>query len=167
MVSVVILVVGISGYSSAILSTTVSADTTREMRAATEAAWSAMERIQGRAFDEVFATYNSDPQDDVGGPNTAPGSDFEADYLQVIDGDGDGAVGEILLPGIWVGGDLQLREDVDLPELGMPRDLSGDGLIDDLDHSADYVILPVLVRMSYQGSGGPTRLEFRTTLSGL
>ena len=167
MVALVILVVSVAGYSSAIVSTTLSAETTREMRSATEAAWSRMEALQGVAFADAFATYNSNPADDPGGAGSAPGCDFDTSLLSASEGDADGQVGEVLMPAVWVDGVLQLREDVDMPELGMPRDLSGDGVIDDLDHFADYVILPVMVRMNWTGSGGPMALEFRTTLIGI
>ncbi|MFT4539930.1 MAG: prepilin-type N-terminal cleavage/methylation domain-containing protein [Planctomycetota bacterium] len=167
MIAMVILVVGVSGYSSAIISTSLSSETTREMRAATESAWSAMEEIQGTDFANSFASFNSDPADDPGVAGSAAGADFSVDSLSAVEGDADASVGEIILPAIWVEGDLQLREDADLPELGMPRDLSGDGVIDDLDHSDDYIILPVLVRMSWEGSSGPIELNFRTTLGGL
>ncbi len=167
MVSLVILVIAISGYSSAILSTSLSADTTRELRLATESAWSVMERLQGVGFDEAFARFNSDPEDDPDGAGSATGSDFEIIGLAPIAGDGDGSAGEVLLPAVWVDGDLQIREDVEIPELGMPRDLSGDGVIDAADHSDDYIVLPVLVRMSWQGSSGEMQLEYGTTLIGL
>ena len=49
--------------------------------------------------------------------------------------------------------------------MGMPRDLDGDGVIDALDHSGDYRLLPVLVRVAWRGSSGPAKLEFRTMLA--
>jgi hypothetical protein len=36
----------------------------------------------------------------------------------------------------------------------MPQDLNGDGLIDDLDHRDDYVILPMTVRVTWRGTTG-------------
>jgi hypothetical protein len=51
--------------------------------------------------------------------------------------------------------------------LGMPRDLTGDILIDNFDHAADYRILPVRVRVSWTGKSGPRSIELQTLLSGL
>jgi hypothetical protein len=58
-----------------------------------------------------------------------------------------------------------LREDVNLPELGMPRDLNGDGAVDAGNHSTDYRLLPVIVRVRWQGAGGPSQFELKTMLA--
>jgi hypothetical protein len=50
--------------------------------------------------------------------------------------------------------------------LGMPRDLNGDGAVDTADHSLDYVILPVRVRVTWQGVGGARTVETSTVLGG-
>ena len=41
--------------------------------------------------------------------------------------------------------DGTLREDLELPELGLPRDLDGDGAIDSEDHTVDFRLLPVVL----------------------
>ena len=79
--------------------------------------------------------------------------------------DPDGRVGEILMPVLTVGGAVQVREDLQLPELGMPRDLNGDGAHDGLDHSVDKRVLPVLVRLRWRGATGISRMEFRTLVA--
>jgi hypothetical protein len=63
------------------------------------------------------------------------------------------------------GGAVQVREDLQEPALGMPRDLNGDGIPDALDHSADMQILPVLVRLRWRGPTGISRMEFRTLVA--
>jgi len=76
-------------------------------------------------------------------------------------------VGEIVFPAISVaGGPLQLREDLLAPEFGMPngRDLNGDGNIDQLDHSGDYQLLPVIVRLRWRNGAGERTAEIRTFL---
>ncbi len=55
-----------------------------------------------------------------------------------------------------------LREDYVNNKLGMPRDLNGDNVVDTLDHGADYVLLPVCIRLEWQGSSGPTTFEIYT-----
>ncbi len=56
----------------------------------------------------------------------------------------------------------QVREDFVDARLGMPRDLNGDSVIDQLDHSQDYLILPVRVRMRWQGVFGERTLDLYT-----
>jgi len=58
-----------------------------------------------------------------------------------------------------------LREDFEDKSLGMPRDLSGDYLIDDEDHGEDYVRLPVCVRVTWQGPSGPRVFEVHSILA--
>lgn len=58
--------------------------------------------------------------------------------------------------------DWQVREDFVDARLGMPRDLNGDSVIDAQDHSEDYLILPVRVRMRWQGVFGERTLDLYT-----
>ena len=88
--------------------------------------------------------------------SSAPGGSFDVQGLRPLLDDPDGAVGAIVFPTMVEAGDLQLREDVALPELGMPRDLNGDG-VDALDHSDDYLVLPVSLEIEWLGSGGVSR----------
>jgi hypothetical protein len=46
----------------------------------------------------------------------------------------------------------------------MPRDLSGDSVIDDQDHSGKYFILPVQIRVRWAGATGERRYEMATQL---
>ena len=58
-----------------------------------------------------------------------------------------------------------LRENVDLAVLGMPRDLNGDSLVDAFDHSGDYVILPVQVRVEWVGRSGTSEFNAYSMLT--
>ena len=58
----------------------------------------------------------------------------------------------------------ELLEGLELPRLGMPRDLSGEDEIDDFDHSGDYKLLPVLVRVQWRGAAGDGTFEILTIL---
>jgi len=49
------------------------------------------------------------------------------------------------------GGALELREDFEQPQLGLPRDLDGNEVIDNLDHSSDYCVLPVELSVEWRG----------------
>ena len=59
----------------------------------------------------------------------------------------------------------QLREDSVHPRLGMPRDLNGDSIIDDEDHSDDYFILPVQIRIEWEGLNCPRSFDLYTMLT--
>jgi len=111
---------------------------------------------------DICALYNADPDDDPGGFDTAPGPFFEVEGLDPRPGDVDGAVGEIIMP---TTDGFDLREDVVDDQIGTPRDLDLDGVIDSADHSADYLILPVLVRLEWRGSTGDRVMSFKTILT--
>ena len=57
-----------------------------------------------------------------------------------------------------------LREDVVDERTGMPRDLNGNNVIDTANHSSDYLILPVRVKIEWKGSSGARRFEIDTQL---
>ena len=75
--------------------------------------------------------------------------------------DAGGAQGRILFPTV----DGQLRENVDHEDLGAARDLDLDGALDGLDHSTDYRILPVLVRIEWRSGRRTNRIEMQTIVS--
>ena len=134
---------------------------TEETATALDAAQSVLERIRSEEnFDEIFQRYNANPLDDplLG---VSPGAAFEVRGLTAINGDPDGFVGEIHLPG---DGTFLLENGVD-PELGLPSDLNGDDVVDALDHSGDYGILPVRVRVRWTGRSGVQQLDLVTTVS--
>ncbi|TDJ68566.1 MAG: prepilin-type N-terminal cleavage/methylation domain-containing protein [Planctomycetota bacterium] len=133
----------------------------RESAIAMNAGIGALETLRGAPFDEVFRRFNKDPADDPDGPDTAPGDSFAVPYLDVTAGDIDGMVGRIVFPSVAD----DLREDVADARLGMPRDLNGDGTLDALDHTDDYQILPVLVRLEWTGSSGPRTMNLYAALT--
>ena len=55
--------------------------------------------------------------------------------------------------GASAGSPLTLREDVALPEFGLPYDLNGDGAIDSASHSADYRALPLIITLHWDPPG--------------
>ncbi len=123
-------------------------------------AQSAMEALKAAPFSTVFAAFNALPGDDPGGAGMAPGAAFDVQGLRPAPDDVDGRVGSIEFPG----GAAELREDVWDDQMGMPRDLSGDGVIDALDHAALYVVLPVRVRVRWLGATGVQEVVLVTTL---
>jgi hypothetical protein len=154
-----VLVVGLLGFMRVIIMSLDSTAANWEADVATQAAREAIEELQAADFATLQATYGMPPGGGV------PGNAFDVEGLDPDPADPDGRVGEIVLPILAAGGAIQVREDLQLPELGMPRDLNGDGQQDALDHSADKQILPVLVRLRWRGATGIARLEFRTLIA--
>ena len=160
-IALAILTVSIGAVCSTLFTTTGLSRANRETSLAAEAALSAIEAVRGADFAQAFAQFNVNPNDDAVAPGTAPGASFAVRGLDVRDGDVDGFVGEILFPGDGT----NLREDVLDRALGMPRDLNGDSVIDAIDHSGDYVLLPIRVRVEWTGASGNRDLEFVSTVT--
>jgi len=129
----------------------------RETALASDAVRMKLEMIRSVPLMHTFARFNETGTDDPLGPDTAEGSRFEV----TLEAHGLGLDGEIFFPISDTG---ELREDVVIPEMGMPCDLNGDGLIDDVDHRDDYLILPVLVRLQWQGTSGAREVSLAGVL---
>jgi hypothetical protein len=160
-----VMLVGLAGFVKVIVSSMEASRGTHDAARAKEAARGMLETLAAQDFDTLFETYNEDPTDDPGGNGTAPGADFAVDGLSVQTSDVDGLVGEILFP-TKDGAPGVLREDQPAVRFGTPRDLNGDGAVDDADHSDDYELLPVAVRVSWRGAAGNNSLEMKTVLGG-
>ncbi|MFT7668563.1 MAG: prepilin-type N-terminal cleavage/methylation domain-containing protein [Planctomycetota bacterium] len=155
MIAMTILTVCCGMLTSTITGTMQHKRINRERQIAVEAARAVIEDLHNVDFYDAYWTYNQDGTDDEGGEGTAPGSHFAVPGLDPVDGDLDGFVGEILLPGKTA----VLLENAENAMLGLPRDLNGDLIIDERDHSSDYLILPVVVKINWK-SGKRTH-EFK------
>ena len=155
----VVLIVALGGLTGAILSGLKLSHTNAENARAEAELRMMLAEIQSLGAAAAYATYNEDPGDDLGGPGTAPGSGFEVENMTPVEGDPDGLAGEVIFPASWNGPELELREDTADPAFNMPRDLNGDGDVDEEDHSEDFVILPVRVRIRWTGASGPRSAE--------
>ena len=154
-----VLVVGLLGFLRVVALSVGSSTANREADLATQAAKQVLEQIQSANFDTLHTTYGVPPGAGV------PGNGFAVPGLSPDPNDPDGLVGEIVLPVTMVGGVPQVREDLQMPELGLPRDLTGSGGWDALDHSLDKQIMPVLVRLRWRGASGISRMEYRTLVA--
>ena len=169
------LVLGVISVALMMFASTVSGASrqraiNRENSLAADAAQRMLETMQNRAFREVFLLYNSDAADDPGGAGTAPGHRFDVEGLDPAPDSPDGMIGEVSFPAVNVAApgdpiDLELREDVLNEIMGTPRDLDGDSIIDADDHSADYFILPVQIRLRWSGKSGTRELTVFATLT--
>lgn len=136
----------------------------RETSLAQQAMDAQLENLGGADFATVFRRYDSIPGDDPAlGPS--PGPNFAVPGLDPLPDDPDGFVGKIVLPEFDAGASVELHEDLDMPELGMPRDLNGDGFIDNANHSGDYRQLPVLLQLDWKGQSGRRHSVARTVLA--
>ncbi len=159
----VVLVVAVLGTLGSITSSAIMGEATMETSQTYRAAQSLIERLAGMPLDQVFYRYNADTTDDPAGVGLDPGANFAVVGLDPLEGDADGFPGKVFLPES-AGAPGVLREDLVDADLGMPRDLNADGVIDAADHSSDYLILPVRVRVEWYGIGGPRFVEMETVL---
>lgn len=160
----VVLTLGAVGMAGAMLSSLTLQRCEGEAALARVAAERALEELSAVDFDDVYAVYNASTQDDAGLSVPARGANFAVAGLRVRSGDSDGMCGRVSFSTVTTGGVEWLREDVVDAALGMPRDLSGDGVVDGLDHAGDYSILPVRVRVEWSGARGDETFELETIL---
>jgi type II secretory pathway pseudopilin PulG len=158
LVAVAFLIVATLGFSQALIAGMQLSDSVRERTIAVQAARQVLEEMQDETFAEVFARYDATTANDPA-TGTSPGATFDVPELRPRPDDPDGSVGEVVFPVIGT----QLREDADVPGLGLPLDLNADGL-DTLDHAGDYQLLPVAVRVSWRSNGADMQVELRTYL---
>ncbi len=159
-----VLGIAVTGIASVITTSITLVTLNREISVAMEAGRRFAEQMPASVpFENIFAAYNYDPSDDPVGC-TCPGSVFSVQGLELGGGQGGLAVGEVFFPADPLD-PTSLREDSADPELGLPRDLDGDGQVDGVDHSGDYRLLPVSIRMSWIGVTGPRVVEYRTLLT--
>ena len=162
MVSFSVLLVVLLGFSRMLLSSRMASSTTHEATLAKEAARSMVEVLQASPLRTIYARYNSDAMDDPGGGLVSPGAAFDVRGLEAPLDDADGRVGQILFPEL----NGELTENLNVSQYGWTDlDLNGDGDHDDANVSLDYQFLPVLVRVSWLGAGGPGSVEFKTLIA--
>ena len=168
-----VLVLGILAMAFGMLSSTMIANSrqrsvNRESAMAAGAARDLFEEILNEQHGEVYALYNADPNDDPGGAGSAPGNRFAIAGLSPLPETPDGLVGEVVFPALSPeAGEWELREDFVDDDLGMPRDLNGDSIVDDLDHADDYLILPVRIELEWQGRFGARRMSVSMMLANI
>ena len=124
--------------------------------AASQALRGILENMNAMSFEDVLAAYNSDPADDPD-PDRDYREELRVGETRCAGENGQCAVAEVSFSGLdpdtgeW-------RKDLVL------RDLNGDDQIDSGNHAGDHRILPVSVRLEWQGPSGPQVLELATLL---
>lgn len=163
LIAVGVLLFGLLGFSQAVLRSAATNEAARESALAAEAARELLETMQVEDFQTLFRRYNADPADDPGVAGSAPGPNFAVAGLDPQTDDADGLVGRIEFPVVAAAPGV-LREDLNLPAMGLPRDLDGDDVTDANDHADDYRLLPVIVRITWRGRATSSEAVFRTVL---
>jgi len=168
-----VLVLGVLAMAFGMLTSTIVANArqrsvNRESAIAADGVRDLFEHILDEQHSDVYALYNADPDDDPAGSGTAPGHRFAIAGLTPLPTSPDGMVGEIVLPELSpVANEWELREDFVDADLGMPRDLNGDSMIDAFDHSRDYLILPIRAELEWQGRYGARRMSVSMILANI
>lgn len=164
MLAMGVISVAVVGTVGTIAATAKLSSTDEETILAAQGARVMLEQMSAADFDEVFALYNESAADDPAGAGTGPGAYFDVPGLDLQVGDADGRVGQILFP-VPPGFPASLRENTVDPTFAMPRDLNLDGVEDANEHSGDYLILPVRVRVDWRGMNGDRSVSFDTILT--
>jgi type II secretory pathway pseudopilin PulG len=167
--SLTILAIVSSMFTTTLISMMRQREVNRQNSLASRAIQSTLERIRNEPVQGVWVLYNPEPLDDPLGPGTAPGHRFDVEGLPRLSTAPGVPVGEILLPGLNVAPPAsapqwELRENLESAELGMPRDLDLDHVIDQQNHGGDCRLLPVQVRLRWQGPLGPREMRMQTVI---
>ncbi len=147
-VSLFIVLATVGGLLGVVFSALKASEANQETARANAAAAEIAESLLQTPFQQVFTTFTSATPPVMPIPGLEPRRN-----------DPDGQVAEVRFPAVQTAGGVELREDVVDEALGMPRDLNGDGAIDSLDHSGDYLILPVHIRLDWEGGGGQRAVQ--------
>lgn len=164
MFAMTILVIAIAGLGASMLSAFGANRSNRELAVAQQAAQRMIEELRAAPFREVFALYDASTANDAGLSRAAPGANFAVPGIEPRAGDADGRAGLIWFPVDVPGAAGVLRETVADVVMGMPRDLNSDGVVDAGDRSADYLVLPVRIRIEWRGTEGPRTYDVETVL---
>lgn len=138
------------------------ARTDEETAKASQALRMTLARIGSLPARDAFAVLNAEDADDLAGQTSAAYLALGEELM--TDRDGNPVTIQVTFP-VDEANPGVVREDLELPALGMPRDLDGDGEIDSNDHADDLVILPVLLRLDWEGASGPQSVQMATILS--
>ena len=168
-IAVVVLATALLAFARTVVHGDRNIEQTRQNTIAMQAARQVIETMAAEAlaadvYRDIFARYNAFPGDDPDA--SAPGAGAAVPGLEALPGDADGLPLSIRFP-VQAGAPGVLREDVADQAFGTPRDLSADGVWDAGDHSEDYRLLPVVVRVDWRGVKGPAHIELRTQLAEL
>ncbi len=137
-VAAAVILIGIALFIPAFQYCGQASQAAREKSAAMSAARGVVETLRGSAVRRIYSSY---------GPGGTIGPDFVVDGLSPLPSDPDGRCGKIT---------FYSDESADMPEVGLPHDLNGDGDTDDSGSEVTnfYTIVPVEVAVEWRGLTG-------------
>lgn len=139
-----VMVGGLLGLIAALHSASHLQRSTLERNRARAAIQDQIEQIYGTPWRDLVTKY---------GPGS-PEAAFDVRGLSIVPGDITGQVGHI---------EIFLDETLDRPDLGLPRDLNGDGDALDTDVSEDKIyLMPFVVSVRWQGMASDLSLVVPT-----
>jgi type II secretory pathway pseudopilin PulG len=156
-----ILAIGILGLSAVIAQSVRLTAINQETVRARQASNMMLEEIRSLPFSEVYSMVRASGTESEMSDYMLNGETFEVPTIGLPTVSG-GMTGHIEFP--TSGSGLDLCESTVDASLGMPMDLNGDGEIDDEGHAADYVLLPVRIRVEWEGIAGARQVEIYTVL---
>ncbi len=131
-----------------------------------------VETVESTPFEEIFKRFNTDPADDPLGAGTAEGNEFyfvfgkSSKLERVLSPTGNAGTVfrvQIRFPTDAFG---RLAEGTAPLTTGMPTDLNNDGFVMvGADTAGDYKVLPMRIRVSWQGPSGTEDMVFHRVLS--
>jgi len=184
MVAVVVIVVAFFGLLLSLHYGNVLNETARQLQSAHYAARQALEAVKAYDFAFTYRCFDASITDDPNGPGTAEvllpplnnefeqgvgkppltavgdgiGNNFVVPGLRPRSDDPDGVAGAIIFPEATDGtGAVVLSERGQDAFLGLARDLNGNATTNDLDVTADYIMLPVSILVQWEGLFGEER----------
>ena len=167
LVAIMILAIGLLGLVGSLLYASRLIRESNEVTIAKNAARTIIESMRMYDTGYIYACYNSNSDDDPPGYHDEDHylDNFPVPGLNLRPDDEDDYAGKIEFPEV-VNPDpppeMVLSETVTDPELGMPRDLNGDGDADDVNVSTGYRLLPVTVRVQWEAYRPEMEIRLQT-----
>ncbi|MCB9883409.1 MAG: hypothetical protein H6834_16605 [Planctomycetes bacterium] len=170
-----VLALGMAGYVTAALSSQSLQSEARARTQALQLARGAVETMRSMPFEDVFPTFNEDPDDDPLGTGTAIGDSFDSRLLSTVE-----ALTSIVSPSPVAEDHRAYRTSIKFPVDPVTRsalredlastdwpnlDLNADGVIDGASHASDYVVLPVRVRVDWESSRGTRSIQLEALIT--
>ncbi len=150
-VAMLLMTVAVGGLAGSVAFGLKLHRTNQESAVAEQGARAILAQLRETDFDGIFAQYAAAPDIEIEGLNPRPD-------------DPDGMVAKLLFP-VDEANPLKLAENADLPALGCPRDLDGDGDTDSVGTTDNYIILPVTLRVEWRGTGGDMTQVYHVVLT--
>jgi type II secretory pathway pseudopilin PulG len=152
MVGIAVLMIGLLAMTSTSVVVHSLGESDKSRRLATNALRAVIEEVNALSYASTQSELGwAAVMTDAYGTDGQPGATFAVRGL-------DPWPGLAQVGSVWIVTDEQLTDRQLGAELGMPRDLDGDGLASSTDVSGSATVLPVVVRLRWTGEAGDREL---------